>query len=34
MNPVYIGAIVSQKRHYKFKVGNLGDKKPNEWIVI
>lgn len=34
MNPVYIGAIASQKRHYKFKVGNLGDKKPNEWIVI
>lgn len=33
-NPVYIGAIASQKVNYRFKVGWLGDKKPEEWIVV
>ncbi len=34
MNPVYIGAIASQKVYYNFKIGVIGDKKPNEWIVV
>ena len=33
-NPVYIGAIASQKVNYRFKVGWLGDKKPEEWIIV
>jgi DNA invertase Pin-like site-specific DNA recombinase len=33
-NPVYIGAIASQKQVYKFKTGWLRDKKPDEWIVV
>ncbi len=32
-NPVYIGSIASQKSNYKFKVGWLGDKPQDEWIV-
>ena len=34
MSPVYIGAIASQKVYYNFKIGVIGDKKPNEWIVV
>lgn len=34
MNPVYIGVIASQKVYYNFKIGVIGDKKPNEWIVV
>lgn len=34
MNPVYMGAIASQKRNYRFKLGTIGDKKPDEWIVV
>lgn len=34
MNPVYMGAMASQKRYYKFKAGVLGEKKPDEWIII
>ena len=34
MNPVYIGAIASQKAHYRFKIGTIGDKKPEEWIIV
>lgn len=34
MNPVYTGAMASQKKHYRFKLGTLGDKKPEEWIVV
>ncbi len=34
MNPVYTGAIASQKAHYKFKIGTIGDKKSEEWIVV
>lgn len=33
-NPVYVGAIASQKTVYKFKTGWLRDKKPEEWIVV
>ncbi|MDL2288030.1 recombinase family protein [Oscillospiraceae bacterium OttesenSCG-928-F05] len=32
-NPVYIGAIASQKQEYKFKAGWIKDKKPDEWLV-
>ena len=34
VNPVYYGAIASQKFHYKFKVGVVREKKPHEWIVV
>lgn len=34
MNPVYMGAIASQKRNYRFKLGTIGEKKPDEWIVV
>jgi DNA invertase Pin-like site-specific DNA recombinase/transcription elongation factor Elf1 len=34
MNPAYYGAVSGQKKHYKFKLGVLGDKKPEEWIVV
>ena len=33
-NPVYYGAIASQKKMYKFKVGVTGDKKPSDWIIV
>ena len=33
-NPVYIGAIASQKTNYRFKIGWMGDKKPEDWIVV
>ncbi len=33
-NPVYIGAIASQKAHYKFKTGWIKDKKSDEWIIV
>lgn len=33
-NPVYIGAIASQKTDYRFKTGWIKDKKPEEWIVV
>ncbi len=33
-NPVYIGAIASQKQVYKFKTGWIKDKKPHEWLVV
>ena len=34
INPVYYGAVASQKKNYKFKVGVINDKKPEEWIVV
>lgn len=34
MNPVYFGAMASQKRRYRFKIGTMGDKKPEEWILV
>ena len=33
-NPVYIGAIASQKTNYRFKIGWMGDKKPEDWIIV
>ena len=33
-NPVYIGAIASQKQEYRFKIGTIGEKKPEDWIVV
>jgi len=33
-NPVYIGAIASQKTVYKFKTGWIKDKKPHEWLIV
>ena len=33
-NPVYIGAIASQKVNYRFKIGWMGDKKREDWIVV
>lgn len=34
MNPVYIGCMASQKRHYRFKIGTIGEKKPDEWLIV
>ena len=34
INPVYYGAVSAQKFNYKFKIGILGEKKPEEWIVV
>ena len=33
-NPVYIGAIASQKVHYRFKIGWMGDKRREDWIIV
>jgi DNA invertase Pin-like site-specific DNA recombinase len=33
-NPVYIGAIASQKQVYRFKTGWMRDKPPDEWIIV
>ena len=33
-NPVYTGAIASQKKLYRFKIGAIGDKRPEDWIVV
>ena len=34
MSPVYTGAIASQKKDYRFKIGTIGEKKPQDWIVV
>ena len=34
MNPVYTGAMASQKKEYRFKIGTIGEKKPEDWIVV
>ncbi len=34
MNPVYFGAIASQKTNYRFKIGTISNKRPEEWIVV
>ncbi len=34
INPVYYGAVSSQKVNYKFKIGVISSKKPDEWITI
>ena len=33
-NPVYTGAIASQKKEYRFKICTIGEKKPEDWIVV
>ena len=33
-NPVYVGAIASQKAVHRFKTGWVRDKQPDEWIVV
>lgn len=33
-NPVYVGAICSQKTVYRFKTGWITDKKPEDWIIV
>lgn len=34
INPVYYGAVSSQKKNYKFKIGVISSKNPDEWITI
>ncbi len=34
INPVYTGCMASQKKKYKFKIGTMGEKKPEEWILV
>ena len=34
VNPVYAGAIAAQKKDYRFKIGTIGEKKPQDWIVV
>ena len=34
MNPVYAGDIASQKKEYRFKIGTIREKKPQDWIVV
>ena len=34
IKPVYYGAVASQKKNYKFKVGVINEKKPEEWIIV
>ena len=34
INPVYYGAAASQKKNYRFKIGIMGKKKPDEWIIV
>lgn len=34
INPVYAGCMASQKKNYRFKIGTIGEKKPEDWIVV
>lgn len=34
INPIYYGAVSSQKKNYKFKLGVLSEKKPEDWIIV
>jgi DNA invertase Pin-like site-specific DNA recombinase len=34
MNPVYAGCMASQKTEYRFKVGIIREKSPDEWILV
>ena len=34
INPVYYGAVSSQKKNYRFKLGVISEKAPDEWIVV
>lgn len=33
-NPVYAGCMASQKVEYKFKIGTIREKEPDEWILV
>lgn len=33
INPVYMGCMASQK-NYRFKIGTIGEKKPEDWIIV
>lgn len=33
-NPVYVGAVCSQKVDYRFKIGIVRKKKSDEWIIV
>ena len=34
INPIYYGAVASQKKNTRFKVGIISEKKPEDWIVV
>lgn len=34
INPVYTGVIASQKKLYKFKIGTIAERKPEDWIIV
>ena len=34
INPVYIGAIASQKKEYRFKIGTIAERAPEDWIIV
>lgn len=34
INPVYCGDICSQKKNYRFKLGVLNEKKPEDWVTV
>ena len=34
ISPVYYGAVAGQKKNYKFKLGILSEKDPDEWIIV
>lgn len=34
VNPVYYGAVASQKVNYRFKLGVINEKKPEDWIIV
>ncbi len=34
INPVYMGCMASQKKNYRFKIGTIGEKKPEDWIIV
>ncbi len=34
INPAYVGATASQKKDYRFKIGTIGEKAPQDWIVV
>ena len=33
-NPVYYGAMAAQKVDYRFKVGIVAEKRPEDWIIV
>lgn len=34
VNPIYYGAVASQKVNYRFKLGVINEKKPKDWIIV